>query len=103
MIKRLLLGWLLAVLGCSAWALPPELASRIAAGEGDDRVAALQQALAAGDESLGPFLRALQDGRVRVKGGQVRLGIEAPRDVSIYRQELLPEPPEPPAVAPNGA
>jgi urea transport system permease protein len=70
MIKRLLLGWLLALLGCSAWALPPDLANRIAAGDSDDRVAALQQALAAGDESLGPFLRALQDGRVRIKGGQ---------------------------------
>jgi urea transport system permease protein len=70
MIKRLVLGWLLALSGLSAWALSPELATRIAAGEGDERVAALQQALAAGDESLGPFLRALQEGRVRVKGGQ---------------------------------
>ncbi len=70
MFKRLLLGWVLACCGLQAWALSPELASRIATGEGDDRVAALQQALAAGDESLGPFLRALQDGRVRIKGGQ---------------------------------
>ena len=70
MFKRLFLGWVLACCGLSAWALAPEVASRIAAGEGDDRVAALQQALAAGDASLGPFLRALQDGRVRVKGGQ---------------------------------
>ena len=27
---------------------------------------------------------------LEMKGGQVRLGIEAPRDVPIYRQELLP-------------
>ena len=83
MIKRLVLGWVLAVLGCSAWALPPELATRIAAGEGDERVAALQQALAAGDVSLGPFLRALQDGRVRLKGGQALVlaeGAAAPAD-----------------------
>ena len=83
MIKRLLLGCLLALSGWSAWALPPELASRIAAGEGDDRVAAIQQALAAGDVSLGPFLRALQDGRVRLKGGQVLVvaeGAEPPAD-----------------------
>lgn len=83
MIKRLFLGCLLALSGWSAWALPPELASRIAAGEGDDRVAALQQALAAGDESLGPFLRALQDGRVRVKAGQAIViadGAAAPAD-----------------------
>jgi len=69
--------------GWSAWALPPELANRIAAGEGDDRVAAIQQALAAGDASLGPYLRALQDGRVRVKAGQALViaeGAEAPAD-----------------------
>lgn len=83
MIKRLFLGLLLAMLGCSAWALAPELAARIAAGEGDDRVAAIQQALAAGDASLGPFLKALQDGRVRLKGGQavvIAEGQAAPPD-----------------------
>jgi urea transport system permease protein len=83
MIRRLFLGCLLALSGLSAWALAPELASRIAAGEGDDRVAALQQALAAGDESLAPFLRALQDGRVRVKAGQAIVlaeGAAAPAD-----------------------
>ncbi len=83
MVKRLLLGWVFALCAMSAWALPSELASRIAAGESDDRVAALQQALAAGDESLGPFLRALQDGRVRVKGGQALViaeGAVAPAD-----------------------
>jgi urea transport system permease protein len=83
MIKRLVLGWLLALGALSAWALPPELASRIAAGDSDDRVAALQKALAAGDVSLGPFLRALQDGRVWVQGGQavvVAEGADAPAD-----------------------
>ncbi|MDR7336152.1 urea ABC transporter permease subunit UrtB [Roseateles asaccharophilus] len=83
MIKRLLLGCLFALSGWSAWALSPELAARIAAGESDDRVAAIQQALAAGDASLGPFLRALQDGRVRIKGGQALViaeGAEAPAD-----------------------
>ncbi|MFN3302485.1 MAG: urea ABC transporter permease subunit UrtB [Roseateles sp.] len=83
MIKRLLLGCLLALSGWPAWALSPELANRIAAGESDDRVAALQQALAAGDASLGPFLRAMQDGRVRVKAGQALViaeGAEPPAD-----------------------
>lgn len=82
-MKRFLVGWLLAFLGGSAWALAPDLAARIASGEGDDRVAAIQQALAAGDASLGPFLRALQDGRVRVKSGQALViaeGAEAPAD-----------------------
>ena len=68
MLRLLLIS--LALLWGPAWALSPETAARIAAGEGDDRVAALQQAVAAGDASLAPFLRALQDGRVRLKGGQ---------------------------------
>jgi carbon storage regulator len=28
---------------------------------------------------------------VRLEGGQVRLGIEAPRDIAVVRAELLPE------------
>ena len=31
---------------------------------------------------------------VDIDRGKIRLGIEAPRDVSIYRQELLPDKPE---------
>jgi carbon storage regulator len=34
---------------------------------------------------------------VDIDRGKIRLGIEAPRDVPIFRQELLP--PTPPAVA----
>ncbi|MBV8503577.1 MAG: urea ABC transporter permease subunit UrtB [Paucibacter sp.] len=81
MLRLLLIS--LALLCGPAWALSPELAARIAAGEGDDRVAALQQALAAGDASLGPFLHALQDGRVRLKGGKALVlaeGAAAPAD-----------------------
>jgi carbon storage regulator len=29
---------------------------------------------------------------VRLEGGQVRLGIEAPREVSVVRAELVPKP-----------
>ena len=35
---------------------------------------------------------------VRLEGGQVRLGIEAPRSIPVVRAELLPEP-RPAAVA----
>ncbi len=31
---------------------------------------------------------------VDIDRGKIRLGIEAPRDVSIYRQELMPDKPE---------
>ena len=43
---------------------------------------------------------------VDVRGDKVRLGIEAPRDVPIYRQELLPlngEPPAPPHQLPSAS
>ncbi|WP_018649504.1 MULTISPECIES: carbon storage regulator [unclassified Thioalkalivibrio] len=33
---------------------------------------------------------------VRVKGGQVKLGIEAPHDVPVLRDELAEDLPEPP-------
>jgi carbon storage regulator len=32
---------------------------------------------------------------VRLEGGQVRLGIDAPRDVSVIRAELVPDRPAP--------
>ena len=32
---------------------------------------------------------------VRLEGGQVRLGIDAPRDVAVVRAELVPERPAP--------
>ncbi len=32
---------------------------------------------------------------VRLEGGQVRLGIEAPREVTVVRAELVPERPAP--------
>jgi urea transport system permease protein len=62
----LLCWWVVA----PAWALDPAMAHRIAAGEGDARIAALNEALARGDPQLAPFLLALQEGRVRVRSGQ---------------------------------
>lgn len=38
---------------------------------------------------------------VRLEGGQVRLGIEAPREVSVVRAELVPERDAAPGVAPR--
>jgi carbon storage regulator len=41
---------------------------------------------------------------VRLEGGQVRLGIEAPREIAVVRAELVPEraTSAPRGVAPNG-
>jgi carbon storage regulator len=36
---------------------------------------------------------------VDIDRGKIRLGIEAPRDVAIYRQELLPVQNQPPGAA----
>ena len=38
---------------------------------------------------------------VRLEGGQVRLGIDAPRDVTVVRAELVPD--RPVAAAPIGS
>ena len=77
MIKRLLFGWLLALSGLHAWAaLPPELLTRIAAGEGDERVAALNEAVAQADPALADYLQALLDGRVRLREGKALVAAE---------------------------
>ncbi len=56
--------------GQAAWALTPEQAGRIAAGDSDDRVAALNDAVAAGDTALSPFIQAMLDDTVKVAGGK---------------------------------
>lgn len=40
---------------------------------------------------------------IDIDRGKVRLGIEAPRSVPVYRHELLAAPHAPPAAAPNPA
>jgi len=68
-LRRLIL--LIALLGgCHAWALTPEQAGKIAAGDSDDRVAALNEAVAAGDTALSPFIQAMLDDTVKVAGGK---------------------------------
>ena len=65
----------LIVLTPVMWALPaqaltPEQAGRIAAGDGDERIAALNEVLAAGDAALVPFAQALLDDAVKTAGGK---------------------------------
>jgi urea transport system permease protein len=56
--------------GTAAAAIAPELAARIAAGETDDRIAALDEAVAAGDPALAPLLQALLADEVKVAAGR---------------------------------
>ena len=51
-------------------ALTPEQAGAIAAGDSDNRVAALNERVAAGDAALVPFVQALLDGNVKTGAGK---------------------------------
>jgi len=54
----------------AAFALNGELAGRIAAGDSDDRIAALNEAVVAADPALGALVQALLDDEVKVAGGK---------------------------------
>ncbi|HEX7438419.1 MAG TPA: urea ABC transporter permease subunit UrtB, partial [Caldimonas sp.] len=75
MTARVLLfsAWvlILSFLPASAFALTPEQALAIAAGENDSRIAALNAAVARGDERLAAFVQALLDDEVKVAGDKV--------------------------------
>ncbi len=59
------------LLGAStAWALTPEQAGRIAAGDSDERIQALDAAVADADIALVPFVQALLDGEVQTSAGK---------------------------------
>ena len=71
MLRRLILLWaLLCGAGASAWALTAEQAGRIAAGDSEDRVQALNEVVAAADTALEPFVRALLDDAVKTSAGK---------------------------------
>lgn len=53
-----------------AHALTPEQAVRIASGESDERIAALNEVVAAGDPALQAYVRAILDDAVKVAGGK---------------------------------
>jgi urea transport system permease protein len=67
-----LLAALSIFLSCcgSAWSLTPEEAGKIAAGDSDERITALNAAVAAGDPALVPFVRAMLDDEVKTAGGK---------------------------------
>ncbi|MFN0185326.1 MAG: urea ABC transporter permease subunit UrtB [Aquabacterium sp.] len=71
-LRRLLRAWALLwlVVGLPVQALTPEQAGRIAAGDNDERIAALHERMAAADTGLLPLLQALRDDAVKVSGGR---------------------------------
>ena len=65
--------WTLAIGLCSAvsaYALSPEQAQKMAVGEGDERIAALQAAALSPDAQTLAFIQALSDGLVKVVAGK---------------------------------
>ena len=70
-LQHWLAGLLLLLLCHSlSFALTPEQAGRIAAGDSDERIAALNEAVAAADPAVGPLVKALLDDAVKVSGGK---------------------------------
>ncbi|MDF1484703.1 urea ABC transporter permease subunit UrtB [Ramlibacter sp. H39-3-26] len=67
---QLALFALLSIAG-AAHAISPEAAKALATGEADDRIAAMQKAVAAPEADTAAFLRALADDAVKVAGDKV--------------------------------
>ena len=70
MLHRLLFLLLTIWSTSTAWALSPDLAYRIAAGESEARLAALNEAVLAADPALGPYAQAILDDAVKVAAGR---------------------------------
>jgi urea transport system permease protein len=80
-VLRFFIGFLLtalltALMAGSAHALTPEQAFRMAAGDSDERIAALNEAVAAADPALGPFIQAMLDDQVKVSGGKAYIVVD---------------------------
>ena len=68
-LQRWLAG-LLMLCSSLCFALTPEQAGRIAAGDSDERIAALNEAVAAADPAVGPLVQALLDDAVKTASGK---------------------------------
>ena len=69
-LHRVLVLFTLLIAPLAALALTSEGAGKIAAGDSDERIAALDAAVAAGDPALAAFVQALLDDEVKVAGGK---------------------------------
>ena len=91
-MRPLLLAWLTVALmafGLRAEALTPEQAAKIAAGDSDDRIAALNAAVAAGDAGLVPFVQAMLADEVKVAGGKAYVISSSSGFVYVYDMSSL--------------
>ena len=70
MLSRFLLFALIALLAGAAQALTTDQALRIAQGESDDRIAALNEAVVAADPALAAYVQALLADEVKLAGGK---------------------------------
>lgn len=70
-VRWIVPGLLALLLSAGAQALTPQQARAIATGDSDDRIAAMQAALASADPGLGPFAQAMLDDAVKVTPEQV--------------------------------
>ena len=70
MLRPLIVLLLLLHTVCPAWALTPEQAGQIAAGESDERINALNAVAATADPALEAFVKALLDDSVKTAAGK---------------------------------
>jgi len=94
-LRSLLILLVLALLAAPASAVAPALIEKLALGEYDDKIAALNELLGSGDESALDFLQALHDGSVQVAGGKQVLIVKDNAGIDAASgKSLSPLPPE---------
>jgi urea transport system permease protein len=71
MLYRLLVGWVLALAALTAQALDAQSLRALAAGDNDERIAALQRAVSSADPALQRFAQALLDDEVKFNADHV--------------------------------
>jgi len=91
-LLTLMVSVLLGLLASPAHALSPEQAARIAAGDSDARIAALNEAVAAGDATLVPLVQALLADEIKVAGGKAYRVVDGKAtDAASGAAAVLPE------------
>jgi urea transport system permease protein len=91
-LLRIACALLLGSVGGAAFALTAPQALAIAAGDSDQRIAALNAAVARGDDRLAVFVKALLDDEVKVAGDKVLIvHDDKTSDAATGAEAALPE------------